>query len=202
MELPNRPSMDEISTAADPGRASRNGGIRWRLMTAAARRLTLRVASHTASSMSSTVAAPETPAAWTNPPSDPSAAAAEGTAPATADESDTSTTSAWAATPSARQAAAVSSAPGPSTSQRATGRPTSARASAVARPIPEPPPVISTPVPGSPRRSDGRAVDGAASVVEVMAGVSQTPVGVEGPARPVGPGPPVPASGAQVRRPR
>ena len=40
-------------------------------MTAAARRLTLRVASQTASSMSSTVAAPETPAAWTNPPSEP-----------------------------------------------------------------------------------------------------------------------------------
>src|SRR5580704_7481106 len=35
----------------------------------------------------------------------------------------------------------------------ATGRPTSANASAVSRPIPDPPPVISTPVLGDPRRS-------------------------------------------------
>ena len=101
--------------------------------------------------MKSTGMAPETPAAWTKPPRDPSAASASDTATSTAAVSATSITAQWTVTPERwRHRSAVSRAPRASISQMATGRPTSARARAVSRPIPDPPPVTRTPVPGEP----------------------------------------------------
>src|SRR5665213_532259 len=166
--------MEEMRTAADPGPAARKEGSRYRLMMAAARRLMLRVASQMASSMSSTVAAPDTPAAWTNPPSEPRAAADSSTAAAMSGDSATSTIAAWATTPSARHRSAVSSTPPAPRSHTDTGRPTSARARAVARPMPDPPPVIRTPVPGSPRRPEEDGVGAIEGDGAVMAGVFQT----------------------------
>ena len=166
-------------------------------MMAAARRLTLRVSSQMASSMSSTVAAPDTPAAWTNPPSEPSEAAASATAAAIESDTATSTTAAWATTPRSRQRAAVSSAPVASMSQTATGRPTSARASAVDRPMPDPPPVMSTPVPGSPRRPGD---DGVSTTWWMATGDDGVGMGrvFQTARRPSA----RPARSAQVRRPR
>ncbi len=155
MAFPNRPSIEEIRRRPNRARRARNGSSRKRESITAARRFTLRVSSHTSSSMVSTLGhpgnpggvdeatqGPETRCRTVPPPPPPPAVSA------------TSTTDQWAADPMAvTTQAAVSSAPSASMSHTATGRPTSARARAVSRPIPEPPPVTSTPVPGEPRRS-------------------------------------------------
>src|ERR1035437_3023272 len=160
MALPKRPSIDEISTTAEPGPATRNGSSSALEMMAAALTLVFRVVSHKASSMKSTGIGPDTPAAWTNPPSEPSAVAAFGTSASMAAESVTSTTDHVTMAPwRSRQRVAVSSAPSALASHTATGRPTSASASAVSRPMPDPPPVINTAVVGDPRRS-ARFVEG------------------------------------------
>jgi hypothetical protein len=90
--LPNSPSIDEISTTAETGPALRNGWIIIREIIAATGRLTLSAESHSSSSTKSTGIAPDTPAAWTKPPSDPRASATPGTAASMADVSATSTT--------------------------------------------------------------------------------------------------------------
>ena len=69
-----------MNTTAEPGPERRNGSIRARQIITPARRFTLSVASQSSSSMKSTGIAPDTPAAWTNPPSEPRAVSASGTA--------------------------------------------------------------------------------------------------------------------------
>ena len=205
MALPNRPSIEEISTAAEPGPAWRNGSSRRRESITAARRFTLRVASHTSSSMSSTTATPGIPAAWTKPPRVPSSAAARATAASSPEVSATSTADQWAADPwRSPHNAAVSSAPSASMSHTATGRPTSARASAVCLPIPEPPPVTSTPVPGEPRRCRAGPATPVRSSARPWAGLrgrSATAAGWPGPVR-TAPGRPRPSRHRWPGRPR
>src|SRR5689334_18000634 len=94
------------------------------------------------------------PAAWTIPPAEPSAATVGSTAARIAAPSRTSISTTWVATPNrCLHSSAVRVAPTPSRSQIATGRPTSARARDVAAPIPDAPPVTTTPVDGVPSSS-------------------------------------------------
>ena len=143
----------------------RKGSMSARQIITPARRLMSRVLSQSSSSMRSSGTAPETPAPCTKPPSEPSACSTGGTAAWTACVSATSITAQWVVTPWRAHRLAVSSAPAASTSQMDTGRPTSARASAVWRPMPEPPPVTNTPVPGAPNRSGTPAEAGVVSLV-------------------------------------
>ena len=141
-------SIDEMRTIADPGLASRSG-VRSRIDTAAAVRWTAKTASHTVASSVSTGLTPGMPAPWTNPPIVPRASRLSAIASAKRSWSHTSSPmpdrgDGVVARDLLRRilgGVAVQS-------QIATGRPTSATAWAVARPMPDPPPVITTPVVG------------------------------------------------------
>ncbi len=134
---------------ADPGLASTSEGCSARVSIAAARRFTSRTSSHASSSIMVTGTAPAMPAAWTSPPMVPSSARDFLTAAFSPPVCVTSTLRPLAFTPnSSVQRRAARRAAVPSRSQMATARPTSARARAVARPMPDAPPVTTTAVPG------------------------------------------------------
>ena len=155
--LPNSPSMDEMSTTADPGPAGGTARCSCRLIITAGPQVDVEggvpdcvvdvVDRH----------GPGHPGGMDEPAERPEGRLGLGhRRRRSAAVSATSTTDQSATTPSVpAQRGAVSSAPAASMSQMATGRPTSARASAVARPMPDPPPVTRTPVPGSTRGGRG-----------------------------------------------
>ncbi len=135
-----------MNTTAEPGPARRNGSMRARQIITAGAQVDVQrgvpqlvvdeVERHR----------PRHTGAMNEATDRPKSRLGPGTADSMAAVSATSTTVQCVVTPCWLHNRAVSSAPAASTSQMATGRPTSANARAVWRPMPEPPPVTSTPV--------------------------------------------------------